>query len=137
MAKYLTRDEILDIEDLKREEITVPEWGNKLILVRELTAEERDAYEASLMDARKIGRKTEFHPNLKNVKAKMVVKCIITEDGQRVFTDMDATAVGKKSASALSRICDVIERLSGLDEKSKAELEGNSEAGQGGSLPSA
>ena len=136
MQVLLTKEQILGSLDLKRETVEVPEWGGT-ILVRELTAEERDAYEASLMEAKKVGKRVEFQPNLKNVKAKMAAKCIIDHAGTRVFTDLEAVALGRKSGAALSNICDVIERLSGLDKKSKEELEGNLEVGQIGSSPSA
>ena len=41
----LTRDEILESEDLATETVSVPEWGGSVI-VRALTGTERDAYEA-------------------------------------------------------------------------------------------
>jgi len=44
----LTRDQILQAQDIARETVSVPEWGGS-VLVRGLTGQERDAYEATIM----------------------------------------------------------------------------------------
>lgn len=127
--KLLTKDQIQACINLRSEVVFVPEWGGD-VMVRELTGEERDSYEQSIFEARRVGNKTEITPNLRNVKARMVVRCVINEDGTRLFGDADVEWVGKKSASALNRIVDVAERLSGLTKKDVAELEKNSATGQ-------
>ena len=45
---YLSRDAILQREDIKTEDVEVPEWGGT-VRVRGMTGVQRDAFEASLI----------------------------------------------------------------------------------------
>jgi len=136
MAKILKKDDILNSTPaLAIELVEVPEW-NGAVYVRELSASERDEYEESMLNACKIGNNTEVRMNFKNAKARLVVKCAVDENGDRLFKDTDATALGAKSAKALTRLASVIERLSGLSKKDIEELTKNSETAQAGDSPS-
>jgi len=114
---YLTRQAILDAQDLLTEEVQVPEWGGA-VLVRGLTGEERDALEAEIVELR--GKKTQV--NMQNFRARLVARSVVGEDGRRIFTDADIKALGKKSAAALQRVFEVSQRLSGLSEEDLDEL---------------
>jgi hypothetical protein len=116
----LTREAILAAEDILSETVTVPEWGGTVI-VRGLTGDERDDFEASCIRGK--GRKTEV--NYRNARAKLVVRCCYKPDGSRLFNDDDAAAVGKKGAAAVSRVYEVGARLSGLTEEDLEELAKN------------
>ncbi|WP_461369485.1 hypothetical protein [Candidatus Darwinibacter acetoxidans] len=120
--KILTRDAILQAEDLPRELVEVPEWGG-CVYVRALTGAERDAFEASVVEQR--GKSTKM--NLRNIRAKLVALTAVDEEGKRLFTDDDAALLGKKSAAALDRVFDVAQRLSGLKDEDVEELAKNSE----------
>jgi hypothetical protein len=124
---FLSREDILKADDLEREVVEVPEWGGTVI-VQALTGKERDAYEASCMQQR--GK--EMVRNLANVRAKLVVRSVVDEEGNRLFADTDANALGLKSAAALDRLFDVAAKLSRLSEEDVEELAGNSEAAQSG-----
>jgi len=76
----LSKDDILHAEDLRTEEVDVPEWGGT-VLVRGLTGRERDEFEGSVLEQR--GQKTVT--NTANVRAKLAVKCVVDDTGQRVF----------------------------------------------------
>src|SRR5437879_1765382 len=104
--KPLSRDGILAADDIQSETVEVPEWGGT-ILVRGLTGEERDAFEASCVQGR--GRKAEV--NLRNLRAKLAVQACRNADGTRLFMDDDAPALGRKSAAAINRIYEVAARL--------------------------
>lgn len=123
---YATRNAILDIEDLKIEEVSIPEWGNLVVVVHSLAGDERDDLEASMTKFK--GKKTEV--NFKNMRAKLIVKSTYDKDGQRLFRDEDEVAVGKKNAAALQRIFEVAARLSGITQEDVEELTKNSEEGQ-------
>lgn len=123
----LSKDDILKAEDLEREEVEVPEWHGS-VLVRALTGTERDAYEASMVSQR--GK--DVVRNMANIRAKLVARCCITEDGERMFTDQDANALGRKSAAALDRVFEVAARLSRLNEDDIEELAGNCDADPSG-----
>lgn len=114
---YLTRDQILQAQDLPAENVHVPEWGG-VVRVRGLTGAERDKFEASIV-VRK-GDKTEFNPE--NMRAKLCAMCIVDEQGNRLFSDDDIKALGKKSAAALDRVFQVAQRLSGLQPGAVEEM---------------
>lgn len=123
--EYLTRDVILQADDLLVEDVEVPEWGG-VVRVRGLTGAERDDFEASVVEQR--GKKTRL--NMQNFRAKLVVRAAINGDGQRLFSDKDAPLLGRKSAAALQRVFEVAQRLSGLSDEDVEELVGNFDEGQ-------
>ena len=116
----LTRDAILQAQDLPTERVVVPEWNGE-VLVRALTGAERDAFEQSIVEQR--GKSTRM--NLQNLRAKLVALTVVDEEGKRLFSDEDAKLLGQKSAAALNRIFEVAQRLSGLRPEDVEELTGN------------
>lgn len=133
---FLSADQILNVDDLKREVVPVPEWKGK-VMVRGATALERDDYDNDLFVTDTKGEKTVTTPNLANAKARLVVKCIIDpKTGQRLFPDTKAGELGRKSAGVINRLFQKIQTLSGLDKKSQAVLEGNSGGGTQEGSPS-
>lgn len=105
----LDRDSIMKADDRPVEEVECPEWGGT-VLVRAMTGEERDAWETAVMQASRdpSGKATA------NATSKVIVKCMVDEDGNRLFKDSDAGALGKKNAAAINRVWGVAARLSGL-----------------------
>lgn len=131
MGKLLTRDEILQANDLQTEEVEVPEWGGS-VLVRGMTGTERDAFEESIIEVK--GKKQNI--NMQNLRAKLISKTVVDENGNPIFTPGDVDALGKKSAAALSRVFAVAQRLSGMSDEDLDELTKNSESGQSDSSTS-
>lgn len=123
--KLLTRDAILQAEDLLTEDVEVEEWGGA-VRVRALTGAERDAFEQSIVEQR--GKSTRV--NMRNIRAKLVALTVVDGDGKRLFSDKDAELLGKKSAVALNRVFEIAQKLSGLSPEDMEELSGNSEEGQ-------
>lgn len=124
----LNRDAILTADDLTSEVVDVPEWGGQVRL-RVLTGAERDKFEASISaDGKKINRE--------NLRARFVVLCVVDDDGQRIFTDADASKLGLKSASALDRLFTKAQRMNGLSDEDVETLAGNSESATGGASTS-
>lgn len=120
--KRLSREEILNSQDIKIEEVDVPEWGG-IILVRGIGGRERDSYQQSLSDGR-------WKLKWENATAKLVAMACIDGDGKRLFSDDDIKALGEKSAGALQRIFDVALRLSGMSQGAFEEIQKNSDATQ-------
>ena len=114
----LSRDDILKAADNEPEEVDVPEWGGT-VLVRGMTGRERDAFEVSLMQPGRGGRKV-MDPA--NVRAKLVARCVVDDDGGRLFTDADVAELGGKSAAAVDRVYAVAARLSGMGGDDQEEL---------------
>lgn len=126
MSRYLSREDILAVQDIQREEVPVPEWKIKnvdLVLVQGLSGKERDELEASMI----VGKGKNANVNLKNLRAKVVARSIVGEDGKRIFTDADIPALSEKSAIALNRVYEVAQRLSGITQEDVDELTKNSE----------
>lgn len=130
--KFLGRDAILAKVDVQERELYVPEWET-WVNVRGLTARERDDYERSIM----VGKGKDRDVNLRNLRAKLVVRSVVDSAGQLLFSDADIEALGDKSAAALERIFDVARDLSGLSEQDTEELLKNSESGRPDDSPSA
>jgi hypothetical protein len=118
----LTRDAILQAEDLPKELVLIPEWNGE-VYVRALTGAERDAFEQSIVEQK--GKSTKM--NLSNLRAKLVALTVVDEAGKRIFSDRDAELLGQKSAIAINRVFEVAQRLSGLSQEDVEELTKNSE----------
>lgn len=115
----LSRDAILQADDLPTETVEVKEWGGS-VCIRSMTGAERDKYEASMVERK--GKDVQV--NLKNIRARLVALCCIDEDGKRLFADSDMEALGKKSAAALDRVFAVAQKLNGLSAQDVEELAG-------------
>ena len=112
----LGKDGILGAQDVRVESEEVPEWGGT-VYVRSISAEDRDAFEASVNDGKK--------SNLANLRARLLVRCLCDENGERLFTYSDAAALGKKSGAVLNRLFDRARKLNGMTDSDVQELEGN------------
>lgn len=117
----LTRDQILNANDLATEQVPVPEWGGDVI-VKALSGRERDAFEATIAGERR-GKRVEM--NLENIRARFVAACVVDEHGQPLFYPSDVELLGEKSAAALQRVFNVGQRLSGLSDQDMEELAKN------------
>lgn len=119
----LSRDEILAAKKtFVTRSVDVPELGGKVI-VKELSGKELDAYQSSLVQMR--GK--EAVPNTTNLRAKLVVRSLVDEDGKRLLTDQDTNALGDLPGRVLNRLYDVAAELSGISEEESEELAGKSE----------
>lgn len=105
----LSKKDILLAKDIKTEKVSVPEWGGD-VLVRGLTGAERDEFEGSIVQIE--GKKQTM--DMGNIRARLCAMSMVDEQGVRIFDEEDVDELGKKSASALQRIFEVTQRLSGL-----------------------
>ncbi len=113
----LAKSVLLGATKPPQEIVRIPELGGDVI-VRGMTGAERDAFEVSLVEGR--GRKREV--NLKNLRAKLIAFCCIDENGNRIFSDADADALGNIRADVVNRIYTVAQKLSGISEEDADEL---------------
>lgn len=125
---YLSRDEILAIDDAVFEDVAVPQWGNKKVRVLGLSGWQRDKFEASL--TRQKQGQVSF--NLENVRARLLAWTLAGPDGRLLFSESDIAALGKKSAAALDGLFEVAQRLSGFRKQDIEELAENFPGGQNG-----
>lgn len=118
--KVLTREAILNAQDIEIREVEIPEWDG-VVYVRGMTGRERDDFENSLYKQR--GRDRQL--NIRNARAKLVAKCTVDENGTRLFTEADIQELGNKSAKAIDRIFTVAMELSGITESDMDEMTEN------------
>jgi hypothetical protein len=114
---FLDRDTILDFDDIQVHEVPVPEWGGKVRL-KVLTAAERDAFEATTVTSK--GGKQK--PNLANLRARLVARCLVDGNGNRIFESGDVARLGNKSSAALDRLFSKCQEINGFTEKDIEEM---------------
>jgi len=120
----LSREAILGNVDIKTETVSCPSWGGDVI-IRGLTAGERDKYEQSLYKTRQNGRNFEVIPQKENIRAKLVQLCAVDESGKRLFEPGDIESLSARNASTMDKLYEVAQRLSGLGTADMDELEKN------------
>jgi hypothetical protein len=130
--ELLSKDEILGMDDIPTEEVVVPEWKGRTVLVCGMTAAGKNAYEASLVEVKGNTRKI----RMENATAKLLVRTIVNRQRQPLFTETDIERLGTKSASALERLAQVALRLSSMRVQDVEALVKNSDAAQSDDSPS-
>lgn len=134
---YLSKKEILDADDLAREDVSVPEWGGT-VQVREMTGLERQEFDATLYQIKQkistggpqgvMAPEFDVSVHADRVRVKLCSMTMIDEKGARLFTDAEVEKLGRKSDKALRRVYEVAARLSGIGAEAAKKLEGESEA---------
>ena len=119
------RDKIREKRDTREAIVHVPEWDCD-ILVRGLKARERDNFEDSLIsDDGKGNRRVDRD----NARARLAIEtCYEPETKERLFQPGDEAWLGEKTASAIERLFDTAQKLSGMTDGDIDELVKNSEA---------
>ena len=107
----LTKDQILSADDIKTQEVEVPEWGGS-VNVRGMTAIQRDNFELSHMNGK-----------LKNYRATVAARTICDENGVPLFSELEILKLAQKSSVALSRVYDIAMKLCGITSEDAEELE--------------
>lgn len=115
----LDRAAIIAANDLKREEVDVPEWGGTVV-VRELTAKERDTF---FEWVRKNGDNA-----FSDFRVRAVRLSLIDEQGNHLFDEADEPGLASKSTAVIDRLFEAASRLSGLQQKDVEEIGKNSPA---------
>jgi hypothetical protein len=112
----LTREIITRKTTFEMVEVDVSEWDDSAerttVFVREMSARERDDYEASLVTGK--GKKTEV--NFKDMRAKLAAATCCDADGTLIFRPEDVEWLSAKPVKVLNRICDAARKLNGLNE---------------------
>jgi hypothetical protein len=99
----LTKEQILQLDDLKSEIVSVPEWGGD-VRVGTMSGFARDRFEAGIT-----GKNGGM--NMQNIRAKLAASTIVDEDGKLLFDEADIVKLGNKSCAALDRVFAAAQRL--------------------------
>lgn len=104
------REQILSVQDIKTENVSIPEWDTE-VQVRGLSGASRNRILNNAIDKK-------GNVNLDTLYSDLVLASTHDpETGEAVFAAQDRDALNAKSGSALERIARVAMRLSGLDEE--------------------
>lgn len=120
----LSKDQITAADDRKWEDVDVPEWGGTVRLLG-MSGTERNAYQSSLVVLGHDGKPTRM--NMTDQLAKLVARCLVGEDFERLFTDKEVRDLGAKNGAVLERLGEIAQRLSGLRKEDVEDAEGKSE----------
>lgn len=123
----LSRDNILQADDIETEDVPVPEWAPKgtpdpsvcVVRLRMLTGTERDRFERMMQEAQTNNSKKK---NAENFRARMVALCAVDDEGKRLFNTNDIAVLGTKSSKALSRVFDACQKMNGFTDSDVEEL---------------
>ena len=125
----LTAEEIFKLEDRPIERVDFPEripgWGGHHVFIRSIGGDERDGYELSFSDD-----EGKLKKDKRGIRSKLVALCACNEEGVRLFTDVQAKALGSRNAAALDLMYTAARRLNGISEEDIQELAGNSSGGR-------
>lgn len=123
----LSKTDIFGVSDRKTETVNVPEWGGDIVL-RTISGADRDRFEDSLTS---IDNEGNIKTNLLDADARLLVKCIVDENGERIFSDADAKDLAGKSAAVLARLAQKARELNSLGaEAAKAVDEAGKDSGE-------
>ena len=115
----LTREQILEAEDVEILKVETPEWGGH-VFVKTVIANESYAHSKNRIDGN--GEIEEV-----NLIVDYCAFVMCNSKGERIFTNDDVEALGKKNTKTLLRVYEAGKKLNGEDLE---ELEKNSEATQ-------
>lgn len=132
----LTRDELLalarDKSNLPREKVDIPQFPGKSLWVRGLSGKERDDFERSRYDL----KRGQVRMRLENIRARLLVRCLVDGHGARLLKDEDADVLGELRADVLSMLYEKAQRLSSVSDEDLEELKKLSETAAGSDSPS-
>jgi hypothetical protein len=114
----LTRDSILEAQDLKTVDVDVPEWGGTVRLRAMMAADRHGAYAVAVADGK--------FDNAAFL-AYIVERTAVNEDGGRLFQDGDAKVLVMKSSGAMQRLEEAATKLNALAKSAVDDAEKNSE----------
>lgn len=122
----LTRDQLLQKEELQKEKVVLNEANDEFVYVRQMTAHEKNIWEMSQLQRTGTGKNLAYNVVLDEYRAKLAVVTICDEEGNLLFKPTDYDLLSNAiSAAKLEKIVDVAQRLNAITEEDKEELTKN------------
>ena len=119
--KHTDKATILGLKSRLKIEAVAIDGLDTAIYVRGRTGKERDGFENACFHQR--GKQRVM--STENIRAKLLVRSICDEAGERMFADTDESDLGSIPADILDKLFGVAQNLSGLGTKDIEEIEGN------------
>ena len=120
-AKRLTRQDILSANDIKFEDVIVPEWQNGMITIRGLDGHRRDKMTNEMLKNKEMSADGK-DVDITAMQTRMLVACIVDENNKQLFDENDIMKFQQKNAGVISRLFVIAQRLSGTDVETTKEL---------------
>jgi len=124
VMQVLTRESILNAQDIETVFFPVHEWGGGTYL-KAFDGRDRDKFEEYITN-KKGGKGKNANIDIKGVKALAIVRSAVDAEGSFVFTEKDIPELNRKSAKAISRLFDKFCEMNGFGEDDVDDLVGNS-----------
>ncbi|NBW23033.1 MAG: hypothetical protein EBR82_85325 [Caulobacteraceae bacterium] len=116
----LSKDQIFAAEDTGLLKVHVPEWNGD-VYIRVMSVGERDAYENEWQRKKDTG--------VDDFRTKFLVRCLVDENGVRLFDNGDVAKLATKSARVMNRLWMAAMEHNSLSDTSIEELAKNSDPG--------
>jgi len=100
---FLTASEILEAQDAQSIDVLIPEWGDKYVRLRSLSAEEALSFVAAIKD----GKRDES-------SIRIVALTAVNENNERLFTEEHIQLLKTKNFRAILRLQEAAMNLNGL-----------------------
>lgn len=104
-------EQILQAQDLRTEAVEVPEWG-VTVYITTMKAKELDAFQNSLLTMKGNTQTV----SLNNMRSRFLVRCLVDEKGEHIFTDEQAKELSEKSGGVVQRLFMIAQKINGLDD---------------------
>lgn len=116
MSNALDKGAFLAQNDIEIEKVDLPTPYSGHVYIKTMNGQEWDAYQESIVvedpDAPN-GRKLNF----KQIRAKLVVRCLCDEHGNLLLDPDDLDSLSKKGNKVLEKLAKVAQRLNGMTEE--------------------
>lgn len=124
VRKVIPRDELLKKQQLAVEWVPLDEEGGG-VFVKEMSARERDAWEASMLEEHETDEgTTEYKTGFTDFRAKLAVRTCVDDNGSYLFDEDDAEELSKNmGAKRMEMIVNVAQRLNKISKKDRENLE--------------
>jgi len=123
------KEAILNAEDIKYEDVEIPEWGGITVRVKALNAQQLADYQNQSMAMRQEKGTGGMDVRIRNRNAQLVVQSLYDpETGERIFKDSEYKMLLTKNAGTVQALFGLINKMSGLDrsfEERVKDAEGN------------
>lgn len=128
MEKGLTRNEILNFEDIKIKQIKVPVWGDRIVYIKQLTRGQQDTLQKRQYGSTRLNQDSRAQRqeitavNIFGHDTFIFVCGVCDEVGKAIFTQADIPELEKKNGEAIGYVATEILRFSGVSAKEENEL---------------
>ncbi len=122
----LNRNQILEAKDIQTKVIFVPEWQGE-IMIKQLSAKEYNDIFMNMINIRKMAAKQLSKKNadenledtinelaIKNQKILIIIKSVVDENMNPLFTEADIELLYQKNTNVINRVIEEIEEFNAV-----------------------